>query len=1051
MTKNESKLLSLQGVAKTSVFCLLLSAFSVNTAMAFPAGTDAVDEIQEVHQGKKVTGVVLDATGEPVIGANVVLKGTTNGTITDFDGNYSLEGVPVDGVLVISYIGYLSQEITVGNQSTIKVTLKEDTQTLDEVVVVGYGTMKKSDVTGSISVAKGEELTKNQNFSALENLRGKVSGVNIFSNSSQPGAYSNRVVIRGMATINSSSDPLYVVDGVVMENFDLVNPNDIESMEVLKDASAAAIYGARGANGVIMVTTKRGKKGGEGVQISYQGSLSVSSIARKMDVMNSQEWCDAFMIGIENENKYMNKNWSTDRSYWFRDRNYFDEQGNPLYDTDWQDEATRTAVSHNHQLNIQQAGKNSSVGAFLNYTDQQGIVNNTFNKRINAKVAYDANPTPWLSTAVNLLVNHTWGRYTPENGGGQDARRTMIEMVPWLPVRDMNGAYTTSATSHAQSSLMGLEGMSNPVMILDLQRRMKYNTQIFGNAALTFHLADGLDLKTQFGMDSHHVDYRGYSSISLNNISMPNGWAEYETWNTLYWQEETYLTYNKTFEDHRINAMAGLSWQERTSRWNKSKTEGFTDDFFEDNNMSVGTTPSSPESSWNRWAMNSYFLRLAYTYKDRYSATVTGRVDGSSKFGENNKYAFFPSAGLAWTVSQEDFLKDNPTISTLKLHTSYGLTGNSEIDPYKSLGKVASGTLLLNGVRNPYSYLSTMPNPDLKWEKTGQFDVGFNLGLFQNRLNFDVAYYNKKTTDLLLDCPVPHSTGFQTIFKNIGAVRNQGVDIMVNATPVQGEFTWNSTVNLNFNKNKILQLGDTNADVYLYDWVGGGSILRVGESMGSFYGLVREGVWTEAEKAEAEAAGSAVGRAKRSSEKVILGKGLPDWTGSWVNNFSYKNFDLTIDMQFVWGVETLQRFYHSTYDRFGITNGLKSILTDAYSTSNPNTMQQAIYLSSAAVDGVKHAGQDTTTDSQWVANGSYLRMNMIQLGYTFDSSAVKKIGLSGLRVYASGNNLFQIVSKDFAGYDPESSSETDGKFGQNMTFFSYPRARTFTFGVNVTF
>ena len=495
MTKNESKLLSLQGIAKASAFCLLLSAFSVDAAMAVPASAGTVDEVMVVQQGKKVTGMVVDGAGEPVIGANVVVKGTTNGTITDFDGNYSLEGVSANDILVVSYIGYLSQEIPVENQSSIKVTLKEDTQTLDEVVVVGYGTMRKSDVTGSIGVAKGDDLTKNQNFSALDNLRGKVSGVNIFSNSSQPGAYSNRVVIRGMATINASSNPLYVVDGVVMENFDLVNPNDIEFMEVLKDASAAAIYGARGANGVIMVTTKRGKKDGEGVQVSYQGSVSTSHIARKMDTMNAQEWCDAFMIGLENENKWQGKNWSLNRADWFNDSDFFDANGNPLYDTNWQDEATRTAVSHNHQLNIQQAGKSSSMGAFLNYTDQQGIVNNTYNKRINAKLAYDANPTKWLSTAVNVLVNHTWGRYTPEDGGGQEARRTMIEMVPWMPIRDKNGKYTTS-TSSSIGDVLGFEGMSNPVMILDMQKRMRYNTQVFGNAALTFHLAEGLDLKT---------------------------------------------------------------------------------------------------------------------------------------------------------------------------------------------------------------------------------------------------------------------------------------------------------------------------------------------------------------------------------------------------------------------------------------------------------------------------------------------------------------------------------------------------------------------------
>ena len=342
MTKNESKLLSIQGIAKASAFCLLLSAFSVNAAMAAPAPAGTVDEVMAVQQGKKVTGVVVDGTGEPVIGANVVVKGTTNGTITDFDGNYTIEGVPADGVLVISYIGYLSQEIPVGNQSAINVTLKEDTQTLDEVVVVGYGTMRKSDVTGSISTAKGEEMLKAQNFSALDNLRGKAAGVNIFSNSSQPGAYGSRVVIRGQATINASSDPLYVVDGVVMENFYLMNPNDIESMEVLKDASATAIYGARGANGVIMVTTKRGNKEG-GTKVSYSGSVSLAHRARKMDTMNAQEWCDAFMQGIENENRCGSDkdgnpfNWSTNRADWFTDRRFFDSNGNPLYDTDWQD------------------------------------------------------------------------------------------------------------------------------------------------------------------------------------------------------------------------------------------------------------------------------------------------------------------------------------------------------------------------------------------------------------------------------------------------------------------------------------------------------------------------------------------------------------------------------------------------------------------------------------------------------------------------------------------------------------------------------------------
>lgn len=1013
------------------------------------------DYHQIAQQSQGITGTIRDGNNEPIIGANVMVKGTTIGTITDLDGKYTLQGVPGGSVLVFSYIGYETQEINIGNRTSIDVVLREDMELLDEVVVVGYGTMRKSDVTGSISVAKGEDMVKGQNFSALDNLRGKAAGVNVFSNSSQPGAYNNRVVIRGMATINASSNPLYVVDGVVMEDFGLLNPNDIESIEVLKDASAAAIYGARGANGVILVTTKRGNKG-EGTVVTYQGSVSISQVARYMDVLNAQQWCDAFMIALENENTYQGMNWSLERAEWFNDPNYFDKNGNPLYDTDWQREATRVAVSHNHQLNIQQGGKNSSFGAFLNFTDQQGIVNNTYSKRINAKMAHDAKPLSWLSTSVNLLVNHSWGRYTPEDGGGQEARRTMIEMVPWLPVRDTDGKYTTSTSSTINETL-AFEGMSNPVMILDLQKRMKYNTKIFGNAALTFHLLDGLDLKTQFGVDGTLRSYKGYSDNRLNNISLPNGWAEVQHTNTLYWQEETFLTYNKVFDQHRFNLMAGLSWTERTFEFYKSKTEGFDDNFYEYHYMQAGTIPEPPESEYNRWRMNSYFLRFAYTYKDRYSATVTGRYDGSSKFGKNNKYAFFPSAGLAWNISNEDFLANNNVISNLKLHTSYGMTGNSEINPYQSLAKVEAGTILLNGSRGPYSFLKSMGNPDLKWEKTGQFDVGVNLGLFSNRLSFDVSYYNRKTSDLLLESPVPRSTGYEWVMKNIGSVRNSGFDIMINATPVQtNDFTWNITLNANYNKNKVLSLGDNDEDIYGNDWVGGfESVIRVGENMNSFYGYKRYGVYTKEDYANGLCELKQVGRAKRSKEKEIIGKGTPDWVGSFINNFAYKNFDLTLDLQFVQGVETMQQYYHSVYDRFGITNGLKEILTDAYNGTNPNTMQQAIYLQNPG-----HAGQDTTVDSSWVVDGSYLRCNLIQLGYTFSKKQLSSLGLSGLRLYLSANNPFTFYSSDFKGYHPEGTSQYEDKpaqrgegkkTGQNMIFFSYPRAATYTFGANITF
>lgn len=1037
---------------------LLATAF---TAFAVPANATGFEadgndnmSIQETQQTKTVTGTVVDAAGIPVIGANVLVKGTTNGTITDIDGNFTLE-VSASDVLEISYIGYVTQELPVGNKSQFNITLAEDTQALDEVVVVGYGTMRKSDVTGSIATAKGEDLLKAQNFSALDNLRGKAAGVNIFSNSSQPGAYGSRVVIRGQATINASSDPLYVVDGVVMENFYLMNPNDIESMEVLKDASATAIYGARGANGVIMVTTKRGNKRGEGIRVSYDGSVSVAHRSRKMDAMNAEEWQEAFMTGLANENEWGGYNWSLNRADWFTDRRFFDENGNALYDTDWQDEAMRVAVSHNHQLSIQQGGEKSSMGAFLNFTDQQGILRNTYSKRLNAKIAYDADPTKWLSTSVNLSVNHTWGNSTTEAGGSQDARRTMIEMLPWLPVQ-YDGVYTTSNTP---SLPMDFEAMSNPVHILETQKNMDFNTKIFGNAALTFHIIEGLDLKTQFGIDATLHNNQSYTPSDLVNLGYDQrGRASRYNANTLYWQEETYLTYNKTWNDHRLNAMAGLSWQARTYDYSYMYTQNFDDDFFQDYNMEAGTVPNPPETLWERWAMNSYFLRLAYTYKDRYSATFTARVDGSSKFGENNKYAFFPSGGLAWNITQEDFMKDFENLSNLKLHTSYGLTGNSEIGVYQSLARVTSETILLNGGRGVSSYLSSLANSDLKWEKTAQFDIGFDLGLFNNRIALEASYYNKKTTDLLLDSPVPYTTGFQSIYRNIGSIRNQGLDLMLTTRNIETQdFSWTTTINANFNKNKILHLGENDEDILMNEWVNGASILRVGESVGSFYGYVREGIYTVEDYEAGNCAENQIGRPKRSSERQIIGKGVPDWTGSMINTLRWKNWDFTLDLQFVAGVQTLQQYYHSTMDRFGMTNGLSYILHDAYNGTGDGGMQPAIWLFNGG-----HAGQDTMTDSYWVANGSYLRANLIQLGYTFDSDQLKKTPFSSLRIYFNVNNAFCITAKDFHGYDPESTSQintatdnngvtTASQFGQNMTFFSYPRARTFTLGLSVAF
>lgn len=1016
--------------------------YSINDRhiMLFQEGKSAAASQQQ----KTVSGKVTDSSGGPLPGVSVVVKGTTSGTISDADGNFSLTNVPANATLQFSFVGMKSQEVAVANKTHINVSMQDETIGLDEVVAVGYGVQRKSDVAGSVGVTTSEQLLKSSSFNALQGLKGKVSGVNIFTNSGNPSGNA-RVIIRGINSINTSSNPLYVVDGVQMSDFQFINPNDIERIEVLKDASAAAIYGARGANGVILVTTKRGSGQGDGVTVSYDGWISVGVLAKKVDLMNAEEFMKMEDIGFANFAKYPQSAKYAGRVVDRSDPLLFDASGKPLYDTDWQEEVTRDAVSHSHQLSIQQQGKASSVGAFVNYTDQEGIMLNSYLKRMNVKMTYDANPKPWLSTGMNLMVNHTWANDIDETGGGQTARRTMWEMPAIIPVKFPDGRWSSSQFTGNKLNL-GLEAMSNPVHELTTRKMNRFKTKLFGNGSLTFHLMEGLDLKTQIGVDANLNKDKNFSPNDLINISSPNGSANISTYDNLYWQEETFLTYNTMIKKHRINALAGLSWSQST--WANSNTgtvTGFSTNFFGYDNLGAGTTPAAPSSDWNRWAMNSYFVRGSYNYADKYLATVTARMDGSSRFGLNNHYGFFPSAALGWVISNENFMKGISWLNTLKLHTSYGRTGSSEIGVYSTLATISSGTVLLNNGRGASTNVARLANPDLQWEKTDQFDFGFNLSVFNNRVNLDMDYYHKLTSDLLLARPIPYTTGFSSVTDNIGEVSNRGLDILVNTTNIKTkDFTWETTLNTNYNTNRIEKLGKNNEDILTSPgFVGGNVILRVGESLSSFYGYRRLGTWGTAEAAEAAKVGAVPGQAKRSAAREIIGKGLPDWTGSLINTFRYKNWDLTCDLQFVYGVDTWQLYFHSMEDRSGIANGFATILYNGWTETNQNTMVQQIRQQN-------YAGQDSQADSHWVCDGSYIRGNLIQLGYTFDKKALTKYGFKKLRAYASVSNAFIVDSKDFLGYDPEAVSNGD-QFGQNIFFYQYPKPRTFTFGVNVSF
>ncbi|UOY08568.1 TonB-dependent receptor [Muricauda sp. SCSIO 64092] len=1002
-------------------------------------------EKNEENQQLQVSGTVTDVNGSPLPGANVLEKGTQNGVVTDFDGKFTISIQNSDAVLVFSYIGFEAKEVNATPGQEMLVQLSTDTAQLEEVVLVGYGVQRKSDVTGSVSSVDGEAILQRPVANAIQGLQGRVAGANVYLNSGSPTAQP-RIIIRGLGTINSSSNPLFVVDGVVMEDFQFLNPNDIASMEVLKDASSTAIYGARGANGVILVTTKRGAKT-DGLTVSYDAFVSAGTLRKKLDLLNAEEFLEVVETGFANTPKYRDD--ITIAPILTReDPRLFDAQGNPLYDTDWQEEATRTAFTHNHQLAIQQRSGNSSVGVFLNFADIEGIMLNNDLERWNGKLAYDTKIRDWLSFGANVLVNYTVENSFQEGGGNQNPRRTMIEMPPIFPVRFPDGSWSNSRTI---TDNFNLEAMANPVHVLETEVRRRLRNQIFGNVYFEFNIMEGLDFKTQFGIDKQDRTFQNFQPNDLLNISAPLGSASVAEEKVTFWQQENFLTYNKSFENSRINAILGASWQQRTFFGFSARSEGFPDNSLSFYRLQSGSIFGEPRSGYNDWSINSYFTRVGYTYKDKYLVTLTGRVDGSSRFGDNNKYGFFPSVGLGWVLSEEDFLSESSFVNRLKLRASYGVTGNTEIAPYSTLSTITSGTALINGQRVNDSFVERLPNPDVGWETTTQFDVGVELSTKTNpQINLELDYYYKLTEDLLLNRPIPRSTGFSTIRDNIGSISNRGADISISSKYSKENFFWESVFNMNYNINRIEELGANDEDIFPGPGFVSGSntILRVGEPVASFWGLERLGIWGTDQAAEAAAVGALPGEARRSAERTIIGNGLPVWTGSFINNFRLGRFDFTMDLQFVFDVDILQQALHSTEDRSGIANGLRTILTEGWTPQNQNTQVQEIRNQGTS-------GQNSQVDSRWVADGSYLRGNLFTLGYTLPEEFVNSIGLNMLRVYTSVDNAFVIQSDSFQGFDPEGSSYdpnlTGGQFAQNIFFFQYPRPRTFTLGFNLNF
>ncbi|WKN44777.1 SusC/RagA family TonB-linked outer membrane protein [Tunicatimonas pelagia] len=1015
-----------------------------------------------------VSGIVTsseDNLGLP--GVNVLVKGTTQGTVTDVEGKYSINVPNDDDILVFSSIGFVSQEVPVNGRTTIDLTMSEDVQALEEIVVIGYGTQKKSDLTGSVGSVDVEELQERPATSLNQQLAGRIPGVQVNVNSGRPGGRTN-IRVRGFSSINSTNNPLYVVDGVQLpmnnqaqfsQAIDYINPNDIVSVEVLKDASSTAIYGARGANGVILITTRKGQSG-EG-QITYNLDLSVNALGPNMpEVLNAEQYLAVEELAWRNMEKFDPEGWAAGRWAYLNpelkrtDPRLFDSEGNPIYDTDWIQETTQNRLSQNHQLGFSGGNDKTTYSISLGYRDDQGLYKQSYLQRYSGRLALDTKIKDWLTVGTTLNYNFQTENIVDYND--QVARR-MVEDFPFLPVKYEDGTWADNRDyPFAEGTMSSMHNLHERKFILNTQT-------VIGSLFANIKLAEGLEFRTVFGTNILTQETNRYEGRTIRIGDQGRAWLDNDR--ETFWSFENYLTYNKDLGDiHSFTGLLGISWQETDFFSMSSEIRGFATDYFSFRNIGAGSNNLEVGSNATRHALNSYFGRFNYSLLNKYLVTFTGRVDGSSKFGENNKFAFFPSAAVAWRVSEEGFLSNSNLISNLKLRASHGLTGNSEIPPYSSLALLGSDyAAIWNESRFGGTGINRLANPDLRWERTAQSDIGVEIGLFRGRVSLEADVYYRKTTDMLLDAPVPQTSGYETIRRNIGSMENRGLELMLNTINIETEkFTWSTNFNISMNRNEVLSLA-TPADIF---GVGGPNftnptnIIRVGEPVGSFWGLNRLGVWGTDEAAEAaEFVSYRNGltilpgdikyedvngdRAITDADRMIIGNGYPIAWGALFNTVRYGNWDLTLDIQYSYGNDVMDMNLHPSEDRQALANSYTTVL-DAWTPENQDSPIAQIRDT--------RAGYVTNVDTRWIVDASFIRGRNVVLGYTLPTSLVERIRLDRVRIYSSVQNFFLVVDDQLIG-DPEVTpirgGDNNNAFSQGMKWHDYPKPTTYLLGVQI--
>lgn len=991
--------------------CVVLSAGCL--PMATYAESVGAPVVETVLQQKAISGKVVDSKGESIIGANIMEKGTSNGTITDFDGNFSLN-VSAKSVLQISYIGYKTQEIPVSQlKAGAVITLKEDTEVMDEVVVIGYGTQRKGDVTSAIASVKAEDFTVGKVGDAADLIKGKVAGLSIAKGSGDPNATS-AIRLRGVISVNGSTTPLILIDGVEGD-LSTVAPENIEAIDVLKDASAAAIYGTRGANGVILITTKTGKREAH-TTASYSGYVSASQFGKKLDFMTAED----VRAGKTN----------------------FTDKG---YDTDWLDAISRTGFTHNHNFNISGGTKQTTYSADFTYRKEDGVIMNTYAEDI--RMRFDV--SHWMLNdmlKVNLNMVKKWHKNSATNATATDQSniyRQAIARNPTAPIYNEDGSYNED---------FGVNYYYNPVGMLE-ERLGNYTyeeTRAAGN--ITFEPIKGWQTNLMLATSRFGAHDKGYNTSDYygNQLNQWTGYA-YHT-NSESFQNNLELTskYDLNVGKHRMNAMVGYSYQYYKYEQNYANNYNFPTDFFQWNNLGIGQALKEGKagmgSSASENTLIGFFARVSYAYDNRYNLLVSVRREGSSKFGDNNKWGTFPSASLGWTISNEEFMKGITWLNNLKLRAGFGITGVIPNNPYESLTKYTYGSSYYysDGKWLPGLSVSSNPNPDLRWEKSTEFNVGLDWSVLDDRLGGSIDLYNKKTTDLLFlyTVPTPPNLYNQTL-ANAGSVRNQGIEVAVNAVPVRTkDFEWKTVVTVSANKNKLLSLSNDMYESNSFKDSGGlGEPINIsthrmeeGRALGEFYGLKSIGVSENGlfliEKPDGEVVEFSNDQLKNDEYRQYLGSGLPKVYLGWTNNLSYKNWDLSMQFTSQLGFKILNEpraFYENNSIAY---NRLKSV-------------EEAPYGGQYTLS----SSQPQTFVSYYLEDGDFLKLTNLTIGYTFPIKKNNKY-IKGVRAYLSGDNLFCITG--YSGLDPELSNWYPTSAGIDARD-KYPSIRSFTFGLNLTF